>query len=70
MDSKSIPCNQGKNQYYTVGYEDGDEIVSLYIKTHPKMFSNGVQQYSKNSAWKMGFNLKDHEEWVSEYRKI
>ena len=68
--SKSIPCNEGKDQCYTVGYEDGDEIVPLYIKTPPKVFSYGITQYSKNSAWKMGFNLKDHEEWVNDYRKI
>ena len=68
--SKSIPCNEGKDQCYTVRYEDGDEIVPLYIKTPPKVFSYGVSQYSKNSAWKMGFNLKDHEEWVNDYRKI
>ena len=39
--SKSIPCNERKDQCYTVGYEDGDEIVPLYIKTLPKVFSYG-----------------------------
>ena len=61
---------KGKISAYTVEYENGDEIVPLYIKTPPKVFSYGVSQYSKNSAWKMGFNLKDHEEWVNDYRKI
>ena len=68
--SKSIPCNNGKDQRYEVGYEDGDKIVPLYIKTPPKVFSYGVSQYSKKSAWTMGFNLEDHEEWVKDYRKI
>ena len=64
--SNSIPCNKGKNQQYVVGYEDG-EIITLYIKTPPKVFSYGVSQYSKNSAWTMSFNVKDHEEgWVKE----
>ena len=39
-------------------------------ETPPKVFTYGVQQYSKNSAWKMGLNLKDHDEWANNYRKI
>ena len=46
--SKSIPCNEWKDQCYTVGCEDEDEIVPLYIKTPPKVFGYGVSQYSKN----------------------
>ena len=69
--SNSIPCNKGKDQRYVVGYEDGDgEIIALYIKTPPKVFSYGVTQYSENSAWKMAFNVEDREEWVNDYRKI
>ena len=71
MVSKSIPCNNGKDQQYVVGYEDGDEIVPLYIKTLPKMFSYGVPHYSENSACTMGFNLEDHKEgWVKDCRKV
>ena len=55
--SNNIPCNKGKDQRYVVGYEDDGEIVPLYIKTPPKVFSYGVSQYSENSAWTMGFNL-------------
>ena len=70
--SNSIPCNKGKDQQDVVGFEDGDgEIIALYIKTPPKVFSYGVTQYSKNSAWKMGFNVEDHEEgWVKDCRKV
>ena len=68
--SKSIPCNKAKDQRYEVGYKDDDQIVTLYIKTPPKMFSYGVSQYSENSAWTMGFNLENCEEWVNDYRKI
>ena len=62
MVSNKILCNKEKDQCFTVGYEDGDKIIPLYIKTPPKVFSYRVQQYLKNSAWKMGCNLKDHEE--------
>ena len=27
------------------------------------------ENHSKNSAWKMGFNLKDHEEWMKLLQK-
>ena len=40
--SKSIHCINGKDQRYEVGYKDGEKIVSLYIKTLPKVFSYEV----------------------------
>ena len=61
---------KGKISAIQSGMKMVTKIVPLYIKTPPKVFSYGVSQYSKNSAWKMGFNLKDHEEWVNDYRKI
>ena len=69
--SKSIPCNNGKDQRYVVGYEDSEKIIPLYITTPPKVFSYGVSHYSKNSAWTMAFNVEDHKErWQKGYRKV
>ena len=68
--SNSISCNKGKDQRFVVGYEDDEKIIALYIKTPPKVFSYGVSQYSENSAWNMGFNVEDHEDWQDDYNKI
>ena len=63
--SNSIPCSKGKHQRYVVGYEDDDgEIVPLYVKRSRKVFSYEAFPYSENSAWTMGFNLEDHEQWL------
>ena len=67
----SLETRERINVMYVMEYKDGDgEIIALYIKTPPKVFSYGVTQYSKNSAWKMAFNVEDREEWVNDYRKI
>ena len=34
------------------------------------MFSYGVSQYDKNSAYTMSFNVFEAREWMSQYKKI
>ena len=34
------------------------------------MFSHGVSQCDKNSAYTMSFNVYDEKEWMSQYKKI
>ena len=34
------------------------------------MFSYGVSQYDKNSAYTMSFNVSEEKEWMSQYKKI
>ena len=34
------------------------------------MFSYGVSQYDKNSAYPISFNVSEKKEWVSQYKKI
>ena len=42
----------------------------LPIKTTENVFSYGVSQYDKNSAYTMSFNVSEEKEWVSQYKKI
>ena len=54
-----------------VGYQvDGETILPLFIKTPKNIFSYGVSQYDKNSAYTMSFNVSDASEWVFQYKNI
>ena len=44
--------------------------MPLFIKTPKNIFSYGVSQYDKNSAYKMLFNISETKEWVFQYKKI
>ena len=66
-----MPSNNGKDWRYTVGYQvDGETIIPLFIKTPKNIFSYGVSQYDKNSAYSMSFNVSEAPEWVLQYRNI
>ena len=45
-------------------------LIPLFIKTPKNIFSYGVSQYDKNSAYTMSFNVSEAEEWVAQYKKI
>ena len=45
-------------------------MVWLFIKTPKKIFSYGVSQCNKNSAFTMSFNVSEEKGWVSQYKKI
>ena len=42
----------------------------MFIKTRTDIFSYGVSQYYKNSAYAMSFNVSEEEAWKGEYKKI
>ena len=65
-----MPCNNGKDCRYIVGYQVDGALVPLFIKTPKNIFSYGVSQYDKNSAYTMSFNVSEAKEWVSQYKKI
>ena len=70
MISDKVPCNNGKDSRYIVGYQVDGGLVPLFIKTPKNIFSYGVSQYDKNSAYTMSFNVSEEKEWVSQYKKI
>ena len=54
--SDKVPSNNGKDWRYVVGYQvDGETIILLFIKMSKDIFSYGVSQYNKNSAYIMSF---------------
>ena len=58
--SSKVPCNNGKDWRYIVGYQvDEETIISLFIKTSKNIFSYGVSQYDKNSLYTMPFNVSE-----------
>ena len=61
----NVPCNNGKDCCYIVGYQVDGTLVPLFIKTPKNIFSYGVSQYNKNSAYTMSFNIFEEKEWVS-----
>ena len=69
--SDKVPCNNGKDWCYILGYEvDGETNIPLFIKTPKNIFSYGVSQYDKKSSFAMSFNISEAAEWVLQYRKI
>ena len=68
--SDKVTCNNGKDYHYIVGYQVGGALMPLFIKTPKNIFSYGVPQSDKNSAYKMSFNVSEEEEWVPQYKKI
>ena len=68
--SDKMPCNNGKDCRYIVGYQVDGGLIPLFIKTPKNVFSNGFQQYDKNSAYTMSFNVSEEKKWTSQYKKI
>ena len=48
-----------------LGYEVDGVLIPLFIKTRKNIFSYGVSQHDKNSAYTMSFNVFEEEWWVS-----
>ena len=59
--SDKVPCNNGKDCHYIVGYLVDEGLVPLFIMT-PKNI--------KSSVYTMSFNVSEAKEWVSQYKKI
>ena len=70
MTSDKVPCNNGKDCRYFVDYQVDGAPAPLSIKTPKNIFSYGVSQYEKNSAYTMSFNVSKEKEWMSQYKKI
>ena len=68
--SDKVPCNNGKDCHYIVGYQVDGALIPRFIKTPKNIFSYGVSQYDKNSAYTMSFNVSEEKGWVSQYKKI
>ena len=68
--SDKVSCNNGKDCCYIVSYQLDGALVPLFIKTPKNIFSCGVSQYNKNSAYTMSFNVSEEKAWVAQYEKI
>ena len=68
--SDKASYNNGKDCCYIVGSQVDGAPISLFIKTPKNIFSYGVLQYDKNSAYKMSFNVSEANERVLQYKKI
>ena len=68
--SDKVLYNNGKDCRYFVGHQVDGVPVPLFIRTPENVFSYGVSQYDKNSAYTMSFNVSEEKEWVSQCKKI
>ena len=68
--SDKVPCNNGKDCRYIVGYQVDGGLVPRCIKRPKNIFSYGVSQCDKNSSYAMSFNVSEEKEWVAQYKKI
>ena len=69
--SAAITCNKSDVIRYIVGYktEEG-RVIPLYVKSPENCYSNGVNQYNENSAWKMDLDISDDEKWMERYMTL
>ena len=70
VGSDKVSCNNGKDSRYIADYQVDGALIPLFIKTPKNIFSYGVSQYDKNSAYTMSFNVSEANEWVPQYKKI
>ena len=68
IDVNRVPCSNEKDCRYIVDYQVDGGL--LFIKMPKNIFSYGVSQYDKNSAYTMSFNVSEEKEWMSQYKKI
>ena len=68
--SDKVPCNNGKDCRFVVGYQVDVALIPLFIKTARDIFSYNMSKYDKISAYAMSFNVSEEKEWVSQYKKI
>ena len=66
VHSDNMLRNNGKDWRYIVSYHAGREtFILLFINTTKNVFSYGLSQCDKNSAYKMSFNVSVVLEWWS-----
>ena len=70
MVSDKVPCNNGKDCRYIGDYQVDEALIPLFIKTPWDIFSYGVSQYDKNSAYTNSFNISEEKERETQYKKI
>ena len=63
--SDKVTCNNGKDCCYIVVHQVGGALIPLFIKMPKNIFSYGVSQYDKNSAYTISFHVCEVKEWVS-----
>ena len=68
--SDIVSCNNGKDWWDIVGYQDGETIALLFTMTPKNMFSYRASQYDSNSGYQTSFNLSEAPEWVLHYSPI
>ena len=57
--SDKVQYNNGKDCRCIVGYQVDGVLVPLFIKTPKNIFSYGVSQCNKSSAYTMSFNVSE-----------
>ena len=68
--SDKMPCNNGKDCRYIAGYQVDGALIPVFIKTPKNIFSYGVSQYHKNSAYSVSFNVSEKKVWMAQHEKI
>ena len=67
--SDKVACNNGKDCHCIVGYQVDGALITLFIKTSKNIFSYGMSQYDKNSAYTMSFNFSEEKAWKTQQKK-
>ena len=68
--SAAVTCNKSDVRYI-VGYKmEEARVIPLCVKSPGNSYSNVVNQYNENSAWKMGFDISDDQNWMERYMAL
>ena len=66
--SGKAPCNNDCRN--NCRYQVNGALMPLFIKIPRDIFSYGVSQYDKNSAYTISFSVSEEEAWKTQYKKI
>ena len=70
MISDKVSSSNRKDCRHIAFYQVDGGLIQLFIKTPKNIFSYGVSQYDKNSAYTMSFNVSEEKAWLAQYKKV
>ena len=68
--SDKVPCSNGKDRRYIVGYQVDETLIPLFIKAPKNTFRYAVSQYDKNSAYTMSFDVFDEKHGILSMKRF
>ena len=70
MIADKVPCSNGKDCRYIVGYQVDKTLIPLFFKAPKNTFSYAVSQCDKNSAYTISFDVFDKKHGILSMKRF